>query len=830
MPKEQVSITKSQAIKILGMIWLASNLCDRLWLALDRSVPAWDQSNHLTLSLKYLDALQNPQLFDGQWWRSFWMLSTKYPPLTYILTAPFQQVFGTGNDQALLVNFLYSAILLISTYRISKTLFSGQVGLWAAGLCVLLPRLYEARLTYLIDTPLMTLTVASFCCLTIWRSQKTWLGEWLWAVIFGISWGLALLTKQSVMFFIFVPLLWLGVSYLWQRKWSRIAQLITSFLVSVPIWMPWYRTNWIYLFSTAQNSNAIPATLEGDPPLNTLAAWTYYWNDLPKAFSWALLIVPLVGLLLHLLGRFPKELDNKKVSRSIAWLALYFISAYLICSAIFNKDNRYIMSYLPILAVFLAYCLTLWRGRWQIVRWLTVGLAFLVMCGKLFPLAGMGGVAIALSPGGLSYPYLGAEVPNPQVIEEIIETTPYLRANLGVIPSTPSINHDTLNYFGALEKRQVYGRELGSSVEQVAQDERSLDWLLAKTGDNGMAREAQLAFANRLETNPAFRLQQSWQLPDDTTLKLYHRRSPSVTVEPLSQTREKVYLDRVIVPTRVPPGVPVPITYEWSGSWEQLESGLVLLTWIPKEISQSNSNSFWLHDRGIGMGTLYSGQSNATSQAFRVIEQTAMLPDAEVAGGDYILTATYLNRATGETYPLTVPPATIAIDPNAPAVPAPELDLVTQLRKLALNLQKGPKGLAPVFEQVARLNQYDPIQDYLEQAAQTLEYRLTKMSPIGDKKLDWTYGLVLARVLQEDAPSAIAALKNLVQLDPNNAYAHAYLAFVYLYDWQPKAAQKVLQPALELKPDDREIQALNGIAALMQGNLIKAWMILSPLL
>ncbi len=139
MPKEQVSTTKSQAIKILGMIWLASNLCDRLWLALDRSVPAWDQSNHLTLSLKYLDALKNPQLFDGQWWQSFWMLSTKYPPLTYILTAPFQQVFGTGNDQALLVNFLYSAILLISAYGIGKTLFSAQVGLWAAGLCVLLP-------------------------------------------------------------------------------------------------------------------------------------------------------------------------------------------------------------------------------------------------------------------------------------------------------------------------------------------------------------------------------------------------------------------------------------------------------------------------------------------------------------------------------------------------------------------------------------------------------------------------------------------------------------------------------------------------------------------
>ena len=31
--------------------------------------------------------------------------------------------------------------------------------------------------------------------------------------------------------------------------------------------------------------------------LNTLAAWTYYWQDLPSAVSWPLLVVPLVGIL-----------------------------------------------------------------------------------------------------------------------------------------------------------------------------------------------------------------------------------------------------------------------------------------------------------------------------------------------------------------------------------------------------------------------------------------------------------------------------------------------------------------------------------------------------
>ena len=91
--------------------------------------------------------------------------------------------------------------------------------------------------------------------------------------------------------------------------------------------------------------------------------------------------------------------------------------------------------------------------------------------------------------------------------------------------------------------------------------------------------------------------------------------------------------------------------------------------------------------------------------------------------------------------------------------------------------------------------------------------------------LDYAYTLVLARVLQQDVEGAIAALNQLIEIDPNNPYNHAYLAFVYLYDWRGKEAEKALQPAFELQPDLEILQPLEAIAALMQGNLIKAWRI-----
>lgn len=319
------SLFPPQILTALGGIWLLTNLGDRLWLALDRSVPAWDQSNHLTNSLNYLQALQTPQIFSLDWWHSFWAISTKYPPVTYIISAFFQLLFGKGNDPALMANWIYSALLLLSVYLLGATLLSPKVGLWAAVITPLLPRYYETRLLFLLDTPLLAFTLASFCCLTLWRDQTQRRHQWLWAIAFGLVWGIALLTKQSVLFFLLFPLLGLVSYYLWTRRWERILQLIVSFFVSALVWFPWYRTNWIFLFSTIQNSNSIPASLEGDPTLNTLAAWTYYWQDLPFAVSWVLLIVPTVGLLLHGLGRFPQDkegVDGKTAGRGLAWLAL----------------------------------------------------------------------------------------------------------------------------------------------------------------------------------------------------------------------------------------------------------------------------------------------------------------------------------------------------------------------------------------------------------------------------------------------------------------------------------------------------------------------------
>ncbi|MGF1540180.1 MAG: phospholipid carrier-dependent glycosyltransferase [Pleurocapsa sp.] len=836
---------------ILGIIWLLGAIGDRLWYWYDRSVPTWDPADYLNGALNYWNALQTPQWFSGDWWRSFWLLSNKIPPLNYILTVPFLNIFGTSQDAASVIMLLYSAILLISVYGLGVILFDVTVGLFAAGLCQLIPGLYAHRLEFLLDYPLAAMTTVSFAVLTWWywagnRRQKSSnerdnfrLKSWLLGILLGITCGLAMLTKQTALFFLFFPIVYVFASCFKHRQWLRLIQLIVSGIIGLAICFPWYRTNWLLILTSGKRATIDSAIAEGDPPLNTLAAWTYYAQILPDLVSWHLLLIPLVGLILYVLfqGNRAKTLEAATALQfNWKWLSIFFAGGYLLSSLNMNKDARYILPLLPVLSLILALGLLSWNGFGKrYIRWGTIALAIVLMVLNMFPLGGKA-ITQTLSPRAQHYPYLGQQFPHPQVIQEIIDTSPYLRSTLGVLPSTPEINQHNFSFYGGQKNFQVVGRQVGIKIEEVEPDARSLDWFITKTGNQGSIPEAQPSIVNLVETGGDFKLHRSWQLPDDSLLKLYHRDRPIVTVKtreiPPSLIGDEALrpkltvLDRVILPPVAPPGAPIPVTYKWSGNWEQLHSAMVLLTWLPENSSSDNSltDSVWLHDHSIGMGLLDSSRrevSNAT--IFEVIENTAMLPPANIEPGTYILKAVCLNRETGETQPMLVPHVSLTIDPTSPAIAAPELDLVTQLREIAPMMADTIAGLEPIFTQTARINQYDAQHDYLPQTEFSLSYRLQNYSLSLRQRLNWLYTVALSQVLQQDVDGAIASFQEITKLDPQNPYGYGYLAFVYLYDWKPKSAEIALSSARAIAPELPEIKTLSGVAAIFQGKLIKAW-------
>lgn len=870
-------------VALIG-IWLSAVLIDVIWLQWDESIASWDPADHLIGSLNYWWTLVHPRLLDGAWWEGLWTLSSKYPPLLYISTAPFRMAFGTGADAAVFVNTLYTGILLGSVYGLGRQLFGHRVGLWAAGLCLLFPQFYSQRVQYFMDYPLVALVAQSFLLLTLWRDANRRLGQWLFAIAFGLSLGLGMLMKQTAIIFFIVPLLWVIGANVRQRQWARLGQIGLSLLLMLLVIWPWLSTNWFFQISAVLSANVQSAINEGDPPLHTLGAWTYYWADLPQVLSWPLLIVPLVGLILCTLPWFPQfqavervtegtdsahlhATQTPPIDRSLRWLLAFIGGAYLLWSAVFNKDPRYVMPYLSGIAVLLAYGLTRWPSRWAAVRWGTVGCALGLMLLSMFPIGGAMGQRVErwLSPQANTQAQHDVSWPHAEIIQEIYQTQPYQVVNLGVLPSSAEVNQHNLTYYGNAQNFHIYGRRMGDSKRHLDQDLRSLPWFLSWDLQSANHRSLPLKHnegpATRvLNRSPLFQKQRSWTLPNGHRLNLYRHKTFTVDVQPVepqvnaqvnasltasssasaiapstltSQDADtessRVQLQRLTVPNQAAPGVPLPVTYEWVGSWDHLSEGLVLLTWENATASQP-AGTHWIHDHGLGLGTLHPKPIQAQqtvlaaaeidpNQLFSVTERTATLPPAELPPGQYRLQARYWNPKTGETYGISTPITTVTIRADAPALAAPPLDWVTQLRTLAPGLAQGQMALDPIFDQLGRINSYDPIQHYLVDAEQTLAYRL-QQEP---ENLDYAYSMALATALQLQVKSAIAALERVVQIDPDNPYAHAYLGFVNLYGFHPRAATQALDDALELQPDSAEIQGLSAIAALMQGNLISTW-------
>ena len=497
---------------------------------------------------------------------------------------------------------------------------------------------------------------------------------------------------------------------------------------------------------------------------------------------------------------------------TVRWLAIILLGSYFFSSLNPNKNPRYILPMLPILSLILAYGLMAWGWR---IRWGVVTLTALVLAFQLRP--------ISVFMPTVSRVYVGEPFPHQEVIASLIEEQPYLRTTLGVLPSTPSLNQHNLNYYGARANFQVYGRQVGIREQDVAADVRSLSWFVTQTGDPGSVPSAYEETVRRVEEGGDFELWRQWPLPQGETLNLYRRQVPPirVTAQETGQSPQSLQLLEVTVPEQVAPGTAVPVTYEWEGAAETIRDGVLLVTW-----QGTDGEDFWIHDHAISqrewMNQPAPGESLCQNQPqrcrFRVSETLGMFPPATLTPGTYGLSVQLLHPKTGTIEAIESPPVQVTVDPNAAVVEAPELDLVTQLRQFAQVLPQGIDGFDEMFGEIARINQYDPVQDYLDVAIESLEARLQQQP----QRADWAYTVALAWILNKRADRAIEAFERVVAVDSQNPYAYAYLAVVNLLDLHPWAAQAAIAQGQALPQDIPEWQFLDGVASLMGGNLWRA--------
>ncbi len=795
-----IKISSHRSILILLILISAS--IQLLWVMFDRSAPAWDEAAHLTNVLTIQKVIEQIQVFSPEWWHKLWEQAPSYrAPFIYILTVPFFCLFGKSFNSGVLVNLLFIPTLVCATYYLARQTFGLRIGLWAAGICLMFPALLAFQLDYLLDYGIVAISTLAFLLLTLWKDAKTKLESWRWSLLFGVIFGCLMLAKPTGFLFLLLPGIFLLCSFFKQHNWLGLLQFGSVLTISWGIFGGWFRQNWLTIITSAVGANAMGVG-EGDPPGNTLEGWLYYIKLLPELISLPILVATVGCTLVWL---FKRSTNNQPIqSKQILWLLVYAIGAYSFCSLATNKDGRFISPLLPIVSVFAAYILNIFQTIWfRRLRWLTITLNGLILLIHLLPISAMDRLRESTHIG-YRYPQMlqtQPELSGQQLINAVAKDNPYLKSNIGSLISSREVNFENLDFYGQAHDFQVYAREFSGSFNErqlIDRDIKALNWYAIGIGE--------FAHVNKLlpivERDPNLKMYQSWQMRNGNLLKLYRRKELPIVVEPIAERIDNIQLEQVTISPSS--GLGIDTTYQLSGERELLKDGILILTWSSKAVT-------WNHDRGIGLGELYLDRTNHPS--FRIIEHSAMLPPTNLPIDTYQLTATYLNRRTGAIFPLTVPKIQIRAAQARPH----QLDLITQLHQLGGLFAQGKTD--SVFSEIAILNQYDPVQDYLVQAQQAIKYRIDR----GDNRLELRYTLALCQALQRQIDPLLANLTQIVRQDARNPSAWTYLGVVRLYNWQPQAAETAFQQAERLPNPPSALATLKIVSALFRCDLPQLW-------
>jgi 4-amino-4-deoxy-L-arabinose transferase-like glycosyltransferase len=204
------------------------------------------------------------------------------------------------------------------TYIFGVRAWNHRVGLMAAVLLALMPRVFYHAHLNCFDVPVMTMWVAVLYC--YWRSTDGGLG---WAVATGVMWGLALETKHNAWF---VPFL-VGTHYVVTRgndigrdlrrgvfplPASMVAMAVLGPLIFVGLW-PWMWFDLGPRFQEYVNFHVHHAYYNME-----YMGFNWFRPPFPRSYSWGMIAftVPTITLLLGMLGlvkNLPKGIREARI-------------------------------------------------------------------------------------------------------------------------------------------------------------------------------------------------------------------------------------------------------------------------------------------------------------------------------------------------------------------------------------------------------------------------------------------------------------------------------------------------------------------------------------
>ena len=370
---------------LLSGAFLVFSISTIVWTVRDKTPPPWDPSDHLITAYDYFRPLAHGQFADFN--REFFFGTHYYAPLVHLTTCFFFLIFGASRLSGIAVNLVSLAILMASTCWIGNKVYAADFTnpgrsadltagprdpnkfaassdpnrLTAGAFAAVLVASYHFPAWLLhdafLDFPLIAIVALSFALLIKagdFRGRRE-------AIVFGISAGLGLLTKQTFAFFFIFPAIYLVGRALWSKDIRALMNLGLAGLVALAVAAIWYAPHLKHVIAI-YHTNQQAAIDEGEAPLFSFMSNVVYLHGLVSfQIQVIFAIVFAVGLIVSI----------KRYGRQSVLLYLWMASGIGAFTMVANKDMRYTVPVLPAVALISAA----WVGRagveirpWRILR------------------------------------------------------------------------------------------------------------------------------------------------------------------------------------------------------------------------------------------------------------------------------------------------------------------------------------------------------------------------------------------------------------------------------------------------------------------------------
>jgi len=438
---------RNSFVKLFVVLLLFSSI-NYFWLSHDTIPPAWDESVHLMSAMKYhaviADFVERSDFSGGAKFRLLKQLvlvdRSVYTPLFPFLASFTIFFWGSSADSLTMANIPFVGILLFALYQIGRKIHNEESGVLSGLIVLFYPMVVGLSRAFMLDFPLLAMSALSLYFLLYSERFE----NRAYSILFGISFGLGMLTKPAFLTFVIVPLGYvacLAVFGIFQsdlKPWGRLrclSRLLIPLAVGVLVAGLWYGPNFKpFMFYSKAVSSMGADVFDVNSILYYLDAMMVYQTGLP---FFALFVFGLLRL-------------NKHVNKQDAWLLLLWgLSTYLIQTFVPHKTAW------QDIGILLPVCVVSAIGISSLGRWRKLAIGLVGLVGLLqFLSFSLPEPVFADGLGKFEWAYdcadcCRARPPKKEdwKIEEALRSLGNEEIKVGVLSDHPSINGQTFVYY-----------------------------------------------------------------------------------------------------------------------------------------------------------------------------------------------------------------------------------------------------------------------------------------------------------------------------------------------------------------------------------------------